>query len=91
MSETTIATPANEATNGLPGAVPMARRDGPRGMLPSTWMGRSLRVEYTDSEGSGRETSGIYLDHCPVGIIMNIRGARTLIAWDRIGLAELVE
>jgi len=50
-----------------------------------------LRIEYVDGMGSGRETSGMYLDWCPVGIILNVRGARTLIAWDRVATLELVE
>jgi hypothetical protein len=60
-------------------------------MLPSTWLHRSLRLEYTDSYGSGQETSGVYLGQCDIGLILNIRGARTLISWDRLCLCELVE
>ena len=74
--------------NGRP-ALP--KRTGPKSMIPSTWIGRSLRVEYADANGAGRETSGMYLDWCPVGLILNVRGARTLLAWDRLALVELVE
>jgi len=72
-------------------ATPEPQRTGPKGMVPSTWIGRSLRVEYTDAFGSGRETSGMYLDWAAAGIIMNVHGARTLLAWDRIVVVELVE
>lgn len=91
MSESMIAsTPGPvETTNGVLEGVPLAKRDRPRGMLPSTWLNRSLRIEYTDCYGAGQETSGVYLDHCAAGVILNIRGARTLISWDRIGLLEL--
>jgi hypothetical protein len=33
----------------------------------------------------------MFLDWCPVGLTMNFGGARTLIAWDRLSLLELVE
>ncbi len=67
------------------------KRSGPKGMLPSTWMDRTLRVEYTDCHGSGQETSGVLLDFFPVGPVLNIKGARTLISWDRLAVVELVE
>jgi len=69
----------------------VAKRNGPRTMLPGTWIGRGLRLEYLDAYGGGQETSGVLLDWCPVGPVLNIRGARTLISWDRVCLLELVE
>jgi hypothetical protein len=54
-------------------------------------MGRSLRVEYVDAYGGGREMSGGLLDWCPTAPVLNVRGARTLIAWDRLCLCELAE
>lgn len=84
--ETATYMTAPDAANGhklLP------RRNGPRGLLPSTWLNRTLRIEYTDAWGTGRETSGTLLDFGPTGPILNIRGGRTIIAWDKIGLVEL--
>ncbi len=82
---------ATTDNNGLPAAIPPAKRDAPRGMLPSTLMGCSLRVEYTNSDGSGREISGVLLDWCPVEPVPNVRRARPLVSCDRIGILELVE
>ena len=79
------------ADSGTPPNAPLARRAGPKGLLPSTWTGRGLRVEYTDASGEGQSTSGVYLDHCPIGLILNIRGSRTMVAWDRLCLVELAE
>jgi hypothetical protein len=59
-------------------------------MLPSTWTGQELRIVYTDCCGSGQATSGILLDMYPVGPVLNIRGARKLISWDRLAMIELV-
>jgi hypothetical protein len=77
--------------NGTPGSIPLPKRAAPRGMLPTTWLNRGLRVEYTGSDGGGRATSGLLLDWCPIGPVLNIRGARTLVSCDRIGILELVE
>lgn len=75
-------------SNGTP-ALP--KRTGPKGLLPSTWLQRELKVAYTDCYGSGQETSGTLLDLYPAGPILNIGGAKTLLSWDRLVLCELVE
>jgi hypothetical protein len=69
----------------------LPRRGGPKGLLPSTWLERTLKIEYTDCYGSGQETSGTLLDFGPTGPILNIAGAKTLISWDRLAVVELVE
>ena len=60
-------------------------------MLPSTWTNRTVRVEYTDCHGSGQETSGVLLDFFPVGPVLSMGGAKTLISWDRLTVVELIE
>jgi len=75
--------------SGVPESVPLPKRNGARGMLPSTWTGRKLRIEYTDANGGGQETSGVLLDWCPAGPVLNVGGARTIIAWDRLCIVEL--
>jgi hypothetical protein len=69
----------------------LPRRDGPKGLLPSTWLNRSLRVEYAGSTGEMRETTATLLDVYPFGPVLNIAGSRTILSWDRLCLAELVE
>jgi hypothetical protein len=69
---------------------PLPKRNGSRGLLPSTWLGRSLRIGYVDVEGRGVETSGMLLDWCPCGPIFNLAGAKVLVAWDRLVMLELV-
>jgi hypothetical protein len=75
-------------SNGTP-ALP--KRTGPKGLLPSTWLERTLKLEYVDSFGVGQATSGTLLDLYPAGPILNIGGAKTLLSWDRLVLCELVE
>ncbi len=70
---------------------PLPRRAGTRGLLPSTWLARTLRIEYTDASGRGRETEATLLDWCAAGVLLNIAGAKTLLSWERLVLAELVE
>jgi hypothetical protein len=73
------------------GEAPLAKRGGPKGLLPSTWLTRTLKVAYVDATGAGVETGGILLDLYPAGPVLNVGGAKTLIAWDRLVLCELVE
>jgi len=73
------------------GTPALPKRNGPRGLLPSTWLERGLRVSYVDCYGAGQETSGTLLDLYPAGPVLNVAGAKTLISWDRLVLCELVE
>jgi hypothetical protein len=75
-------------SNGTPS---LPKRSAPKGLLPSTWLERTLKVAYTDCHGSGVESSGTLLDLYPAGPVLNMGGAKTLIAWDRLVLCELVE
>ncbi len=85
MTEQAMSTPT------YPGDAPRPKRNGARGLLPSTWIGRTLRIEYVDAHGCGQATSGLYLDWTPLGVIVNSSGARTLISWERLTTLELVE
>jgi hypothetical protein len=68
-----------------------AKRVGPKGLMPNTWVNRTLRVEYVGAAGETRETSATLLDLYPAGPILNIGGGKTLLCWERLVLAELVE
>jgi hypothetical protein len=74
--------------NGTPS---LPKRSAPKGLLPSTWLERTVRVLYTDCYGSGQETTGTLLDLYPAGPVLNIGGVKTLLSWDRLVLCELVE
>jgi hypothetical protein len=69
----------------------LPKRTGPKGLLPSTWLERTLRISYVDCYGGGQEASGTLLDLYPAGPILNIGGAKTLLSWDRLAVVELVE
>lgn len=73
------------------GTALLPRRGGPRGLLPSTWLSRTLRLEYASADGSPVETSGTLLDWYPAGVVLQIAGAKVLIPWERLVLVELVE
>jgi hypothetical protein len=88
---TTEAKLARAEQYGVLQRIPLHNRGGPKGMLPSTWMGHSLRVEYVHAYSGGRETSKVLLDWCPMGPVLNVRGAGTLVTWDRLCLCELAE
>jgi hypothetical protein len=69
----------------------LPKRSGPKGLLPSTWLERTLKLEYVDSFGAGVATSGTLLDLYPAGPVLNVAGAKTLICWERLVMCELVE
>jgi hypothetical protein len=75
----------------LNGDKSLPRRAGVRTMLPSTWIDRTLRVEYIDAGGKAKETKAILIDWSPVGLLLSIAGAKTLLAWERLVLCELQE
>ncbi len=56
---------------------PLPRRVGTRSMLPSTWLSREIRIEYVGGDSAARETTGVLLDWCPVGMLVLIAGAKT--------------
>ena len=87
MSEEIGAYMVAPTTHGRP-ALP--KRAGPKG-LPSTWLNRELRVEYVSASGLAVEASGILLDTYPVGPVLSLGGAKTLLCWDSVRLLELVE
>jgi hypothetical protein len=73
------------------GDKPLPKRVGVRGMLPSTWIDRTLRLEYVGAAGDARESTVTFLDWTPVGILVSTAGAKCLISWERLVLAELQE
>jgi hypothetical protein len=73
------------------GDKPLPRRGGHKGLLPSTWLERTLRVEYLAADGRGRETTATLLDLYPFGPILSIAGAKTALSWDALRVVELVE
>jgi hypothetical protein len=74
--------------NGDP---PLPRRVGTRTMVPMSWVGETIRLEYADASGKGRETSATLLDWCPVGLLLSMGGGKTLLPWEKVALVELVE
>jgi hypothetical protein len=83
----------NGAITAPPGwdDAPRPKRNGTRGLLPSTWIGRTLRVEYADAGGKAAKTDGVLLDWYPAGVVLSLSGAKTLILWERLALLELIE
>jgi hypothetical protein len=76
------------AGNGTPGAVTLDI-NAARGLPSTTWLNRSLKIEYADAHGSDQETSDVYLDHCPDGLVTNTKGAWTPSGWERLCAVEL--
>jgi hypothetical protein len=48
-------------------------------------------VKYVTADGKGATSEGTLLDWCPTGPILLLAGARTILAWERLVLVELVD
>ncbi len=73
--------------NGTP-ALP--KRSAPKGLLPSTWVERTLKVAYVDADGMGVETSGTLLDLYPFGPVLSLSGEKTALSWDCLRAIVLI-
>jgi len=73
--------------NGTP-ALP--KRGAPKGLLPSTWLERTLKVAYVDADGAGVETRGTLLDLYPFGPVLSLSGEKTALSWDSLRSVTLI-
>lgn len=73
------------------GERPLPRRT-PRGLLPGTWTGHTVKVEYLGADGLSATTSGALLEYFPFGpVLRSAQGDKFALSWDAIRLIELVE
>jgi len=72
------------------GAPSLPKRSAPKGLLPSTWLNRSLRVEYVDAYGGGQETRGALLELYPFGPVLSLSGEKTALSWDSLRAVTLI-
>jgi hypothetical protein len=74
-------------SNGTPS---LPKRQAPKGLLPTTWVGRTLKISYMDADGLGTESTGTLLDLYPFGPVLSLSGERTALAWDALRSVTLV-
>ena len=55
----------------------LPKRAGMRTMLPSAWIGKTIRLEYIGA-ADAPEISATFLDWTPVGLLLNIAGGEDL-------------
>jgi hypothetical protein len=63
-----------------------ARRPG-RELFPASWLRHKARVMYGDDQ----DLSGVLLEFCSVGLIVQAGGSKRLVSWDALQVVELVE
>ena len=67
-----------------------AARRAPKGLLPSTWEGHALNVEYRTGSGAAATMVDVtLLGLFPFGPVLGKNGAKTALSWDSIILVEL--
>ena len=65
-------------------------RRKPKGLLPSTWQGRSVTLEYqTGDNHSVTLTGATLVELYPAGPVLSKDGGLQIVSWDRIILIEL--
>ena len=89
--ETRLMTQLATTTPTTNGEAPLPRRAGTRALLPSAWLNRTLHLEYVGASSEAQETTATLLDWCPIGLLLNIAGAKTLLPRERLVLCELAE
>ena len=62
-----------------------ARRPG-RELFPSSWLRHKAEVTY-----DGGSISGLLLEFCSTGLIVQANGSKRLVSWDALQVVELVE
>jgi hypothetical protein len=67
----------------------LPKRNAPKGLVPLSWTQRTVKLQYKDAFDNGVETTGTLLDFYPVGLVLNLNGAMTLLPWEGIRLIEL--
>ncbi len=72
------------------GAPALPKRAAPKGLLPSTWLERTLQVSYVDADGMGVETRGTLLDLYPFGPVLSLSGEKTALSWDSVRSIVLI-
>ncbi len=72
------------------GAPALPKRSAPKGLLPSTWLERTLKVAYVDADGMGVEASGTLLDLYPFGPVLSLSGEKTALSWDCLRAVTLI-
>jgi len=82
IADTAMTTPASCGDALLP------KRNASRGMVPMSWLGRKVLLEYQDMDGRGQSASATLLDNCGMGLIVNT-GVRMILAWDSVRSIEL--
>ena len=73
------------------GDAPLPKRQSPRGILPLSWTGRVIEVDYIGPDGAPAHAKGAYLDFCTSGPILNVEGRKTVVCFERICTVALVE
>ena len=88
-----------EATIYRQGTTPVVSPDGSRllprrpgrELFPASWLRRRVRASYEDGSPKGGDLSGVLLEWCGAGLIVQANGSKNLLPWDRLTLLELVE
>jgi hypothetical protein len=73
------------------GEAPMVRRQ-PKGLLPYSWVGHTLKLEFVGADGTLEKATGAYVEQHGFGpVLKRSLGDRFCISWDRLVQVQLQE
>jgi hypothetical protein len=66
----------------------LARRPG-RKLFPASWLRHRVRIAYDDGSPGGGDFTGVFLESCGAGLILQANGSKSLLPWERVVMVEL--
>jgi hypothetical protein len=95
MTEETINYRTEARTEAAPLVTPdgsrlLARRPG-RELFPASWLRHRARIAYDNGTSKGGDLSGVLLEWCGAGLIVQANGSKSLLPWERVVMVELLE
>jgi hypothetical protein len=72
-------------------ALPLPRRT-PSGLIPRSWLGSTLKLDFIGPDGTAATTSGAYVEQHGFGpVLKSALGDKFCLSWDRLVQVQLVE
>jgi hypothetical protein len=87
LTESYMSTPNGPVPLVTPdGSARLTSRRSGRELFPASWLRHRARIMY-----DGGDLSGVLLEYCSTGLIIQANGSKSLISWDVLQVVELVE
>lgn len=62
----------------------LPKRSGPKTFVPSSWLDRTVLVEYINASGKATKIDATLVELYPFGPCVAVAGEKQVISWDRL-------